>query len=256
MDGTNAKDVAAEMGYECRLPGGARIGGMVHRDIVITEMTGEDEENISRPEVAGNGGKAITVLLANCVKKLGTIPVTQDLIQNLLIGDRDFLMIKLRILSIGDDYTIDVVCPSCKSKFGIAINMNDLVVKEMPDNAPTKYPFTLKKGYKDSDGHIHTKGSMGLPTGVEQEYLSTESAARNPGVAATQLLTRCCVELGTLRVINTDVVRKLSSTDRNIMADILTKNMPGPDLSASVDCPSCKNEWIHALQASSFFARK
>ena len=100
-----APAVPAVQGREFSMPGGYRDrAGMVHKTVVIQEMTGVDEENISNPNIAKNGGKIITALLANCVKMIGKYKVTPEMIQSLVTGDRDFLMVQLRIVTIGKDF--------------------------------------------------------------------------------------------------------------------------------------------------------
>jgi hypothetical protein len=250
---TVAVEAAPEVsgGFEFELPGGLKTNAGILKRVVMVEMTGEDEENIAHPSVATNGGRIITTLLARTVKLLGDKPPTQDMIRNLLIGDRDFLMVKLRQITIGNDYTVKVSCPKCAEKVEVKINLDDLEVKKL-ESETYEFPFELHKGYLEGST-IHKKGAMKLPTGVEQEFLA---ASQNKGAATTALLTRCCVKLGTLKAITPNIIRGLSFNDRNTMGRLLTEKMPGLVLEASHSCPACQNQWTEPLQVADFFVMK
>jgi hypothetical protein len=236
------------------LPGGyIDDNGQCHKEIEINEITGRDEEAIANPNLQGNGGKIITALLSGTVTKIGSVKPTEDIIRRLLIGDRDFLMIKLRQVSLGSNYIKGTKCPACGSKYEVKINLNDIEMKECGNER--KFPFTLSKGYTDDKGVTHKEGFMRLPTGVEQEYLSSDKA-RNGGTATTSLLTACCVSLGTVKGVTSNIIRSLSLRDRQIMGKVLNDNMPGPILESDNTCPSCHHEWKEALLVSDFFQQR
>ena len=162
-------------------------------------------------------------------------------------------MLKLRQVTLGDFYEKAIACPACQHKYEVRINLNDIEVKKGGDER--KFPFTLPKGYKDDQGVLHTEGIMRLPTGVEQEYLSSDKG-RNGGAATTSLLTACCVQLGTIKAVNSNIIRSLSLRDRQVMGKVLTDNMPGPVLEAVNICPNCQHEWKDALVVSDFFVQR
>jgi hypothetical protein len=243
---------AETVGYTFQLPGGLRVEGQVVRDVVVDEMTGIDEENIANPALSGNGGKIMTTLLAGVVKSIGGKTATQEMVRNLLIGDRDFLMLKLRVITSGKDYQTQVECPKCASKFTIEVDLDEIEIRKLADDKDVVVPFKLLKGYRDPKGVLHKEGLLKLPTGVEQEYLSSE-VARNMAVATTHLLTKCCQRLGDLEFITNDVMRVLSTKDREIMAVALRNSMPGPIMETNVACPTCGNKWVSPIAVTDFF---
>ena len=241
------------IGYDFTMPGGyLDKDGNLLKDVTMVEMTGQDEENISHPIVRKNGGKVITTLLANCVKTIGQHKVTEAMIKKLLIGDRDFLMLKLRQISLGDDIEIPVQC-KCSAQFEVKLDLNDFeIVGSSHPHDPI--PFKLGRGYTDQNGVNHDDGEMKLPTGHEQEYLSSD-AARNPGVASTALLTRCCLRLGKMKSFSQTVFRELNFKDRQTLGKLLGDGMPGPKLEATFNCPDCGKEWIGPLAVADFFTQ-
>lgn len=236
------------------LPGGfIDASGELHREVEINEITGRDEEAISNPNIANNSGKIITTLLAGTVTKIGSVKVTEDVIRHLVTGDRDYLMIKLRQVSIGDEYIKGVKCPSCGAKYEVRINLNDIEMKE--GNKETEFKFTLPKGYTDDKGVTHKEGFMRLPRGIEQEFLSSDKA-HNGGMATTSLLTACCAKFGTLKGVTSNIIRGLTMKERQMMANVMTDNMPGPVLESANICPSCSHEWKDPLVVADFFNTK
>jgi hypothetical protein len=236
---------------EYLLPGGyLDSNGVLHKEVEISEITGKDEEAISNPNIAKNSGKILTALLKGTVKRIGSIKNPDEhILRKLLIGDRDYLILKIRQITFGDEYIKKSVCPNCGHKFEIKINLNDIEIKEFSGN--WEIPFELKTGYKDKDGKIHKKGILKLPTGVEQEYLSASNMTG--GQATTALLTNCCIKLGTLPAITTSVIRELTLRDRQLMAKLLVDNMPGPIFEAENICPACEHIFKENLLMADFF---
>ena len=97
-----------------RLPGGyVDDGGVVHREVELVPLTGADEERLAglnAPAVA-----VITQLLARVVRRIGTLPQPgPGVMRSLLVGDRDFLVVKLRQLTLGDEVDIDLSCANAE----------------------------------------------------------------------------------------------------------------------------------------------
>lgn len=247
-----AAPVEEQVGYTFTLPGGLRMNGQVLREVVMDEMTGVDEERIANPGLAGNGGKIMTALLTGVVKSIGGKPVTSEMIRNLFIGDRDFLMLKLRIITSGNEYPTQADCPKCNAKLNLVVNLDDLEIKKLDDGKGSAIPFTLTKGYRDTKGAVHKEGTLKLPTGIEQEFLSSEGS-KNMAVATTHLITSCCTRLGDLDMITNEVIRKLTTKDREMIAMTLRDNMPGPVMEFDISC-TCGNKWTSPIAVADFFA--
>ncbi|MHB9131136.1 MAG: T4 family baseplate hub assembly chaperone [Armatimonadota bacterium] len=103
-------------------------------DVELREMTGTEEELLTNPRLL-RSGDAVNQVLRNCLVKLGEkteVSITDVL--DLLAGDRLFLLVKLRQISLGDDVALAVPCPNaaCRATLHLSINIDDLPVTPYP----------------------------------------------------------------------------------------------------------------------------
>ena len=96
----------------CRLPGGyVDEAGVVHRHVELTPLSGREEEFL-----AGNhrseSASLVTMVLSRCIRRIGTIsPVSEQVARNLLVADRQYLLLKLREATFGDRVQATIFCP-------------------------------------------------------------------------------------------------------------------------------------------------
>lgn len=249
--------VVEEKDTTYRLPCGYKDNsGVIHREFEVREMNGSDEEAIADPKISQNSARIITTLIKRCVKRIGTIePITDEVARDLIIGDRDFILLKIRIASMGPEIDMSITCPVCKEKQVIMANLDTTDVLVFEDSAPREKTVTLAKGCRDKEGVTHKEVTMKLPTGVDQELL-VPIYKKNPGLANTTLLTRCIKQFGTMKAFDTTVIRELSIKDRDILGKALRDFSPGPKMDVNVVCTSCANEFIAPMELGDFFVKR
>lgn len=212
--------------------------GQLHRVVELTGMTGETEEAIADPKVRDNGGKIVTELLASVVTKIGNRPrVTKEMIRNLSVIDRDFLLLKSREYSMGETITYIDTC-KCGGKNEININIPKIECNYLEDEAPKELSFELPNGYKDANGTLHKKITVVLPTGVVQERIA-QAMRVNPAQATTTMLQLITKSLGEMQFINPDVFRKMTKRDRDFISQKIGEVKGGVSLSTEVTCSDC-----------------
>ena len=112
-------------------------------EIELREMTGAEEELLTNQRLI-RSGDAINQVLLNCLVRLGesTQPTMKDVL-DLLSGDRLFMLVRLRQISLGDEVELSLVCPSqaCRAENQLAVNLNDLLVT--PYGSEREFVFTL-----------------------------------------------------------------------------------------------------------------
>ena len=106
--------------------------GNMHREVVLREINGADQEAMLNPQFSKNPAKMLTSLLARVVMRLGTLDkarIDTHVTSELLKTDRDFLLLKLKELDSGPDMEMDVECPDCGRKFKAVLDMADFFGK-------------------------------------------------------------------------------------------------------------------------------
>jgi hypothetical protein len=129
MKETNA--IKTEYTYE--LPKGyVDKDGTLHREVVLREITGADQEAMLNPQLKNNPARMLTALLARVIVRLGNLDkarIDTSVTAGMLKSDRDFLIMKLKEIDSGPDLEIDVECPDCATKFKATVDMADFFVK-------------------------------------------------------------------------------------------------------------------------------
>lgn len=114
----------------------------------------------------------------------------------------------------------------------------------------TEFPFTLLRGYVDSDGNLHREGVMRLATAFDEiAPMKDPRVQNNPGYLVIILLSRVITRLGSLESINPKVVEGLFAADMAFLQDFYRRiNEDGTAKIKSV-CPQCGHE--HEVEVSS-----
>lgn len=108
----------------------------------------------------------------------------------------------------------------------------------------TEFPFTLPKGYIDSEGKLHRTGVMRLATAKDEIVpLQDYRVQSNRAYLVIVLLSRVITKLGELSIVDTEVVENLFSTDLAYLQEFYRRiNEEGaPRIHAK--CPSCQHEF-------------
>ena len=225
--------------------------GVEHRVVKLTPMTGETEEAIADPKVKDNGGKIITTLLASVVSEIGTLPrVTKEMIRELTTIDRDFLLVKNRQVSLGDEVEFVDTCHACGAKNEVNVDLTKIEAKYLQKSEDREQTFELPNGYVDAGGKNHKKITITLPTGRIQERVA-QVVRGNVASATTIMLQLITIKLGDLEFINPDVFRKMTKKDRNFISNRLTDIEAGIDFSSVVYCSDCGAEFTTSIPLQS-----
>jgi len=104
----------------------------------------------------------------------------------------------------------------------------------------TEFEFTLPRGYVDSEGNLHKKGTMRLATAMDEIVpLRDLRVKSNQGYLAVILLSRVITKLGSLRDINTGIIENLFSADFAYLQDFYRQINENGTSTISVVCPEC-----------------
>lgn len=193
------------------------------RDAEVRELTGEDEEALAK--VGGSWIRFMDSLVMRGTVKIGGLAMTRDVADSLLIGDRDALLVAIRIATFGEVLELsEYECSGCGEKMDLEIKLTALpeVSLETPGE-PLR--VTLRDG---------SEAVVRYPNGADQRAVYDDpdlsAAAQN-----TELLARCLISLSgepmplspAGRAI---VVRQLGLADRRKLLRTLSDTQPGPRL--------------------------
>jgi hypothetical protein len=196
----------------------------------IRELNGVDEEALAKIK---DYGKSLLAILSRGVVKIGEEKVSKELLDLLLAGDREYLILKIRIATLGKEVSLPGNCPFCKTEQDFKLDLEEDV--------------KLNKISDSSDLYFTVKGKAGdikvtLPTGSTQKKLVDSSNKTAPEMDSI-LLSDCVIEIGGLPVMDSNQTRNLSIHDRRLVLKELSERNPGPDLeSLKKACVSCGQE--------------
>jgi hypothetical protein len=107
--------------------------------------------------------------------------------------------------------------------------------------AQTEFPFTLPRGYIDSDGNLHREGVMRLATAFDEVApMKDPRVQTNPGYLVIILLSRVVIRLGDLTHINPKVMEGLFSADLAFLQDFYRRINENGHSRVGVTCPQCE----------------
>lgn len=230
--------------------------GIMHSTFSYREMDGKDEEAISKGDVRANSAKLANVLCERCVVAVGTLTKKEvgskwgEVIRDMLGGDIDYMLLKIRELSKGHDIEFTHTCPNCGQKLTSIVTTDELGI--MPFKGEREIPFELPRGYKDNKGNFHKTGVLRLPTGRDREII-IPIIRKNPSTAVTALVTRLVTfDDGTTAVQSK--VSEMVLRDRKVLEDILKENAFGIDTTIEgLACDSCGHDISGEVGQSDFF---
>lgn len=108
----------------------------------------------------------------------------------------------------------------------------------------TEFPFTLPRGYVDSEGTLHREGVMRLATAYDEiAPMRDPRVQTNPGYLVLILLSRVIVRLGSLEQLNPKVMEGLFSADLAFLQDFYRQVNQNGHNRMPVACPHCEGEF-------------
>ena len=233
--------------------------GVLHTEVQLKEITGRDEDMLANEKIPA--GKKMNLLLASCVVRIGTISDKQavaSIIPEMLIGDRVFLVLAIRRVSIGDDYPYTDTCPSCSKESLMSINLGELDIIKMAD--PLKRVFDARlpsasaiKEWSNS-GEDVPEPEKSKPTGRTIRFKQLVGKDEEKSTKATGGAEAISTLLG-LRILmldekppTIDDLQNLTMSERSYIRDVVFRaGDGGVDTSLDVTCPQCQHEFKREL---------
>lgn len=215
----------------CNLPGGLVLeDGRKLGRAELRPLTGREEEWVAQHADAPSAHIA-TKLLSACFVRLEDVKVNSEIIDRLLVGDRDYLILQLRRMTLGDRFAAVFSCPACKRAMDVEFLARDIVIEPRPQNT-TAYSWQAE----DAQRVVRYR----LPNGADQKAVADLS----PAEAVDALLARCVIE---------DGGTPLTVAERTAVIAEMDRLAPQIDLELDLKCPECDHSFTTPFDCSSFF---
>ena len=105
----------------------------------------------------------------------------------------------------------------------------------------TEFPFTLPRGYVDSEGRVHRDGMMRLATAKDEVApLQDYRVKSNPGYLSVILLARVVTRLGDLPQVYPQVIEDLPVADFAHLQSLYRRINEHGNSRLTVTCPQCE----------------
>ncbi len=207
------------------------------QEVELVELTGREEELLTNQRLI-KSGEAINQVLLNCIKRIGeNKSLTMDDILNLLSGDRLFVLVKLRQISLGDTVDLELICPGCKEPSFITVNLEELPVTPYPEEREFIFKLPVsKKQVKFSYLNGHKEKQL--------------ASLKEPSLTSAMLSRIISVDG---QPPNKKIVTDLPLRDRSELRREMLKVDAGIDTEVETICQGCGNRIKARLEAEPNF---
>lgn len=204
--------------------------------VEIKSMTAR-EEDILTSRALLKKGTVITELIKSCLTDKSVNPV------DLLTGDRNALMVAIRITGYGADYDVELECNECQTKAPRTFDLGALPIKRL-EIAPVEegsnlFEFILPRTKKVVRFRFLTGRD-------EEEILAAADRQKKLGLmqGESNVTTNLLYSIVSVDGINdrgklANFVRMMPAMDAKALREYMRTNEPGMVMRQEVSCPHC-----------------
>jgi len=241
----NLKSLSQDVGFEIPvesvpLPSQGKVYPVGHplngaKTVDIRAMTAREEDLLTSRALIKNG-TAVSKLLQSCM-----INRTIDT-DDLLTGDRNAILIAIRITGYGVEYSAKIDCPDCEESFKNDFTLNDLNIQNLGAEPLQEYTNLFEYILPVSGKTVHFR----LMTGRDElEMAQEEKRKKKLGqqieTTVTGRLFRSIISIDGIEDRNkiSNMVRYMSAGDSRALRNYIDSIEPCVQMRQSVTCPQC-----------------
>lgn len=226
--------------------------GVLHGRLTvdIRSMTAR-EEDILTSRALLKKGTVITELLKSCL-----MDKSID-VRSLLSGDRNAIMVALRITGYGAEYVAEVACPSCSETSKQEFDLSALPIKRLGISP-------VADGLNEFEFKLPVSGArvtFRFLTGSDEEEITLAQERKKKlgnqvDNLVTTKLTYCLLSVNEKRDRSyiSNFVRNMPARDSLMLRRYIDDNEPGIDMKGWINCNSCgHSEEVAMPMGASFF---
>jgi len=206
-----------------------------HETVQIRAMTARDEDILTSRALIKKG-TVISHLLKSCL-------INKNIdVESMLSGDRNALMVALRVTGYGAEYNVEVDCPACGERSKQNFDLTQLEINRLKID-----PTIIGTNVFEFDLPLTKKRiKFKFLTGVdEQEIMITAERKKKQGITNENVVT-ARLQHAIVSIDNISDKNKISLFIRNMPAmdslelrRFIDKHEPGIDMKCWMDCVSC-----------------
>ena len=209
--------------------------------IEMKYMTAREEDILTSQNLIKQG-----IVIDKLMQSLIVSPIQ---FEDLVIGDKNSIMVAARILGYGKDYTIKVTCPECEAVNEFDIDLTQLPEQNIPEGtimaSPGVFEFTLPQSKRVIHFRLLTTG---IDKQVSKQLDSAKKANKNSQAVDRELTTRLktlivSVDGNTDRTFVTNFVdNELFAIDSRAFRTYMKSVTPDTKFEISYVCSECSHE--------------
>lgn len=227
---------------EIHLPGGFVTDDFdVVYEVEVRELNGSDEEAIAKTNAPG---RALLKILERATVRVGEEKASKEILDRMLMGDRDAILLAIYRATYGKDVTFTAVCEECDWEGEVGVDLStDVPVSTLSDAADQSFLVEAREGTI----------SVMLPNGVVQRDLLTNPNASEPEMK-TMLLSGCVMSVNGVPALKEKTARELGIKTRELLVNEIAKRSPGPKLNLiAKPCGNCGKELALPVTLANLF---
>ena len=178
---------------------------------------------------------------------------------DMCLGDFQFLLLKLRIVTYGTDYKIASICPYCNNENTGSIDLSQLSIREYSDSIEKYYEFDLPVSKKKIRLKMQTPRILDDIEVKNKDLKKRSSGASGDSAFLLNLESMIdTVDGEHLSVVNKpQFIRGLHMMDTNTILAYAAKlnDFIGIDAGLSIKCESCGLDYDSRFRTTSEFFR-
>ena len=203
-------------------------------------MTAKDEDILTSPALLRNG-LAIDRLIENLIVE------TNVNANDLLLGDKNAVILAARISGYGEQYNVNVTCPNCEASIEHQFDLSEIPHQNgtIPEDDNEDVYLTPEGTFVAKLPKSRFSVEFKLLTGQDEEYLEKVALKTKklnlPEASATNLLKRLVVSVNDVNVTSeiNNFIDNMPAQDARFLRACVVTVTPNVDMTQEVDCSSC-----------------
>ena len=214
--------------------------GILHgRDTIDIKPMTAKEEDILTSRAYIKSGTVLTKLLESCIVDKRIKPDT------LISGDRNALLVSLRITGYGSEYDVEVDCPECSTKSKQTFDLAQLEIKRLEVEPVVSGENLFELKLPVTKKTVRVKFLTGAD---ERDMMITAERRKKSGLKIESMITdrlsRSVVSVDGITDKNklNFFVKNLPARDSLALRRFLDKHEPGIIMKSWMNCPHCHEQ--------------